>query len=314
MLNLLKSHLHPLGGRLIFWNFVLLILVKLIFPHSAFQSASLLGLTPTFDSREIINTTNETRIANQLPTLKPNSKLDLAASDKLNDMAVKEYFAHISPSGINPWYWIKNTQYQYSVAGENLAIGFFTAKDTVRAWLNSPSHKANILNSQYQDIGVAVKGVEINGREGILVVQMFGSPARLAEASGVAQAVALAKEGSTKTSSPTPKISLDTSKQTTILGESVILAQEISTDNSVGLIQEPIAVQFYDTEKIALVLKLLNNAFLVYAVFIAAMSAVAFFFFERNKNMAFKLAFNFALFALTIIIPAAQISFEGLIF
>src|SRR3989344_4808146 len=104
MLKFIKLHLHPLGGRIIFWNFVLLLLIKVVLPQSAFQSASLLGLMPTFDSREVIEFTNQARTANNLPSLKPNSKLDLAASEKLNDMATKEYFAHNSPSGVTPWY------------------------------------------------------------------------------------------------------------------------------------------------------------------------------------------------------------------
>ncbi|MDP3696669.1 MAG: CAP domain-containing protein [Candidatus Taylorbacteria bacterium] len=313
MFKLLKSHLHPLGGRIIFWNFILLLLVKLIIPHSAFQSASLLGLTPTFDSREIINATNEARIANNLLELKPNIKLDLAASDKLNDMAIQEYFAHVSPSGVNPWYWIKNSQYQYSVAGENLAIGFITAQDTVKAWLNSSSHRANILNNQYQDIGVAVKSVEINGREGILIVQMFGSPA-----------IALAQAGKPVAKTPVPPpvggshLAINSPKpaitSVQIKGESATLAQELSTDNSAEPVQEPIAVQLQDTEKIAKVSELLNNVFSVYVLAITAASAIAFFFFEKSRNMAFKLAFNFAVFALAIIIPATQVSLEGWIF
>jgi len=307
--NHLKNHLHPLGGRLIFWNFVLLMLVKVIIPHSAFQSASLLGLMPAFDSREIIAATNEARLSNNLPALKPNPKLDLAASDKLNDMAVQEYFAHISPTGISPWYWINNSQYQYSVAGENLAIGFFSAQDTVKAWLNSSSHRANILNSQYQEIGVAVKGVEISGREGILVVQMFGSPA-----------IALVQMGKpAKTSIPTSESSPQTTprlalNQPQTKGESVALAQEISTNNSAEPVQEPIAVQFQDAEKIAKASRLLNKSFSVYSMLIATATVIAFFFFERNKGMAFKMGLNFTLFALTVIVPAAQISLEGLIF
>lgn len=304
-INHLKNHLHPLGGRIIFWNFVLLMLVKVVIPHSAFQTASLLGLTPPFDSREIIKITNEARVAHNLPALKPDSKLDLAASDKLNDMAIHEYFAHVSPSGINPWYWIKNARYNYSVAGENLAIGFITANDTVQGWLNSSSHRANLLNSQYLDIGVAVKSVEINGREGVLVVQMFGQPLN--------QAVA-----TIKTPEVIPRLALNTPKPEIGLpqtkGESVNLTQEISTDNGIRPVRVPVAVQVYDSEKIIKFSELLNNVFSIYAMAISAASAIAFFLFEKNKNKAFKLTLNLTLFILAIIIPAVQISLEGLLF
>ena len=306
MTNFLRLHLHPLGGRIIFWNFVLLLLVKLIIPHSAFQSASLLGLVPTFDSREVITATNQARTANNLPVLKPNAKLDLAASEKLNDMAIQEYFAHVSPSGVSPWYWIKNSQYQYSVAGENLAIGFVTADATVRAWLNSPSHKANLLNNQYRDIGVAVKTVEINGREGILVVQMFGKPST--------QVVAVTKTPTpapTRSPAITPRLAVSSPETR---GESVALAQEISTDNSAQPVQEPMTVRSHDAESFAKTSAILNNVYSIYVLAIAATSAIAFFFFRREKSMAYKLAFNFGLFLLAVLIPASQISLEGLIF
>ena len=311
MLKTIKSHLHPLGGRIIFWNFVLFLLVKLIIPNSAFQSASLLGLIPSFDSRDIVKSTNEARMANNLPALSPNTQLDLAASEKLNDMALQEYFAHTSPSGITPWYWIKDSQYKYSVAGENLAIGFVTAKDTVQAWLNSPSHRANLLNNQYQDIGVAVKSVEINNREGILVVQMFGKPS--------GQVVVITKIPSpsplnrpTISTRATPNLVLN-SPQTR--GESVsAITQEVSTDKSLDAVKEPMSVQFYDAKQVVKVSKILNSVFSIYAMLIASISVIAFFFFERSKNMALKMAFNTAVFILALAIPASQIIFEGWIF
>jgi hypothetical protein len=267
---------------------------------------------PTFDSREVIVSTNQARTSNNLPSLKANSKLDFAASQKLNDMAIKEYFAHNSPSGITPWYWIESSEYKYSVAGENLAIGFFTAEDTVKAWLNSPSHRANILNSQYQEMGVAVKGVEINGREGILVVQMFGKPSN--------QTVAIVKTpipaplvSSKPTISPqaTPQLAIN---QPQTQGESISLAQNISTDTEIEPVQESIVMKFENAEKITDVYNRFNNGFSAYTLLIAIGTLVAFSFVERGKKMAYKMALNFALFALAIVIPASQISLTGLIY
>lgn len=310
---MLKLHLHPLGGRLIFWNFILLILVKVIIPHTALQSASLLGLTPPFDSREVIKITNEVRIANNLTALNPNFKLDAAALDKLNDMATKEYFAHVSPDGTTPWYWMKNVQYNYSVAGENLAIGFVTANDTVQGWLNSPSHRANLLNNKYVDIGVAVKSVEISNREGILVVQMFGVPSSIV-ANPKTQVVAMVK-----TPAPTilisPSISpqfADNSAQTK--GETITVAQEVSTDNSIKPVEIPVTVQSDKIENASKVSGVLNGIYSIYAMIISTATIVAFFFHQRNKSMAFKAALNFAVFLLAILVPMAGISFQGLIF
>jgi hypothetical protein len=302
MFNFFKRHFHPLGGRIIFWNLVLLIAIKLVLPQSAFQWASLLENLPVFDSRDVIKITNDFRTQNNLPVLKANYKLDLAASEKLNDMAVKEYFAHTSPAGVTPWFWIKGSQYQYSVAGENLAIGFITADDTVRAWMNSPSHKANLLNTNYQDIGVAVKGVSINGRQGVLVVQMFGKPS-------TAKVAAV-------NPTPTPVKTAPVPKPTTVAipetkGETIALTQSHSTDANVAPVEKPVSVPVKVSEDVATAV---NNIYSVYSMLIAVISVSAFFLYERSRQMAFKTVVHISLFALAIIIPIAQASLSGLIF
>lgn len=310
MKDFLKSHLHPLGGRIIFWNLVLLLLIKLIISPSSFHLASFVNSLPVFDSREIISITNEARTINGLSPLRANTKLDLAASEKLNDMANVEYFAHVSPTGINPWFWMKKVGYNYSVAGENLAIGFFTAKETVDAWLNSPSHKANIMNGQYQEMGVAIKGVEIEGRQGILVVQMFGKP------SGQFVQV-LNNQPSPTPIQTTPQLAVVSPLTLTpqAQGESITV-QYLTTDNQIEPISEPIAVKFEDenTEKVQNISNLMNNGFTVYALIIAGFSAAVFLLFERSRGMALKASLNMAVFIISIVIPAVQVSFEGWVF
>lgn len=102
--------------------------------------------------------------------------LEAAAQKKAEDMIAKGYFAHQSPDGRQPWDWIKAEGYKYVYAGENLAINFSDSIDVYQAWMNSPGHRANILNPNYTEIGVATKKTYIGGRESIVVVQMFGSP------------------------------------------------------------------------------------------------------------------------------------------
>ncbi len=94
---------------------------------------------------------------------------------KAEDMLTNNYFSHTSPAGITPWKWIEDADYDYNYAGENLAMDFTSAEKMNDAWLTSPTHRANILNEKYKDIGVAVKEGVINGRATIVVVQMFGS-------------------------------------------------------------------------------------------------------------------------------------------
>ncbi len=112
----------------------------------------------------------------RLKSLTYSYTLEAAAQKKAEDMIARGYFAHQSPDGRQPWDWIKDEGYKYVYAGENLAINFSDSIDVYQAWMNSPGHRANILNPNYTEIGVATKKIYIDGRESIVVVQMFGSP------------------------------------------------------------------------------------------------------------------------------------------
>lgn len=90
-------------------------------------------------------------------------------------MFENNYFAHESPSGDPPWKWFKESGYVYTYAGENLAMNFVEAEEVHEAWMASPTHRANIVNSNYREIGVAAGVGKINGEEVTLVVQMFGT-------------------------------------------------------------------------------------------------------------------------------------------
>lgn len=122
----------------------------------------------------VINLVNKARTATNVVILKKNDLLQKAAEKKAQDMIDNNYFAHISPQGKSPWDWINQSGYDYRYAGENLAINFTNAKDEQQAWMDSESHRKNILNSDYEDTGVAVKQGVIDGHETIVVVQMFG--------------------------------------------------------------------------------------------------------------------------------------------
>jgi hypothetical protein len=112
-----------------------------------------------------------------LPTLKENVELDQAASAKANDMFLNQYFEHISPFGVGVSDLAENSGYEYIMIGENLALGNF--KDDavlVQAWMDSPGHRANILNERYTDIGVSVIKGMFEGETTWLAVQHFGLP------------------------------------------------------------------------------------------------------------------------------------------
>lgn len=137
---------------------------------------SVLGFASAITVTDVVTQTNARRAAAGLPALSFNEKLSLAAAAKGQDMMAKQYWAHTAPDGTQPWYFIKNTGYSYTVAGENLARDFMETGEMVEAWMESPTHRANIMNNEYQDIGVAVINGTLNGYETTLVVQMFGTP------------------------------------------------------------------------------------------------------------------------------------------
>ncbi len=126
----------------------------------------------------VILYTNTARAQNGgLPPLSENTILDRDAQMKVADMFAKQYFEHVSPTGVGPGDLAKAVGYQYVLVGENLALGDFGSNQGVlTAWMNSPGHRANILNPHYTEIGVAVgKGI-YEGRMTWLAVQSFGMP------------------------------------------------------------------------------------------------------------------------------------------
>ncbi|MBP6931558.1 MAG: hypothetical protein KBD48_03970 [Candidatus Pacebacteria bacterium] len=122
--------------------------------------------------------TNEERKADHLLALNVNPVLNKAAQMKAQDMAEKGYFAHTSPEGLTPWYWLKQVDYKYQYAGENLAINFTDSKDVTDAWMNSPTHKANIIKNNYTEVGTGVATGVYEGKETLFVAQVYASPLR----------------------------------------------------------------------------------------------------------------------------------------
>jgi len=165
--------LHPSTLSLVIVFFIifqiLLSKATIIFPQT-------LGYASQILPNDIIRLTNIERQNKGLTTLTYNQLLSQAAAQKAADMFINDYWAHVSPSGTQPWVFITQSGYSYRYAGENLARDFSDSAGVVRGWMNSVTHKDNLLNPQYSDIGVAVVNGKLGGRETTLVVQMFGAP------------------------------------------------------------------------------------------------------------------------------------------
>ena len=130
------------------------------------------------NNENIINITNETRLEEGLGTLNANQLLSKAAFDKAETIFNEQAFQHNS-EGKKFSNWVRDTGYEYQNIGENLAIDFISSEGTMKAWLDSPTHKKNILNPNFQEIGVAVKTANFDGHESVLVVQIFGTPTKV---------------------------------------------------------------------------------------------------------------------------------------
>lgn len=134
-----------------------------------------LGISYQISENELLNLTNYERSQDGLAPLSLNSKLTTAAKKKGEHMFKYNYWAHFAPDGTSPWDFIRGEGYDYTYAGENLAKGYTTSFDAVKAWMASPTHRANILSSQYSEVGFAVLEGKLQGENTILIVQEFGA-------------------------------------------------------------------------------------------------------------------------------------------
>lgn len=175
--------------------------------------------------------TNEERQSQNLQILTVNPILNKAAEMKAEDMAIKGYFAHTSPEGKTPWYWLEQAGYQYQYAGENLAINFSDSKDVTNAWMASPTHRANIVKGNYTEIGTGIATGMYEGHETIFVAQVYANPLP-----GVLEQKTEPVKIETKT--PAPKVAI-VPKPANILGAETVPNTENSIVNPTNQIQNP---------------------------------------------------------------------------
>lgn len=128
---------------------------------------------------ELLDNTNAERVKAGLEPLTINEQLNDAAALKAQDMFANNYWAHVSPTGVQPWEWFAQAGYTYTSAGENLAKNYPNATTTVAAWMASDAHRENILKEAYVDVGFAVLDGELEGEPTTLVVALYGAPTPL---------------------------------------------------------------------------------------------------------------------------------------
>ncbi len=213
-----KAHLVSPVGLFVWVVLFILLQVSLNLVNSVHPG--ILGVNANIDYKEVIRLTNIERAKKGLGELRENPNLNVAAYEKGQNMFEEQYWAHYSPSGKDPWGFILRSGYKYSYAGENLARNFNTAPDAVVAWMNSPTHRDNILNSHYQDVGISVVHGTLNGEETTLIVQEFGTPVEYSASLNPFNRVADSKP--VQTANPTSQpVNVTESPQPTIAPEQI---------------------------------------------------------------------------------------------
>lgn len=164
-----------LSHQSLFFLTLLLFIGQFLLPVIKANFSSVLGVSTDISAQTLLLLTNQRRQEQKLTPLALNKQLSSAASHKAQDMFAKNYWAHNAPDGTTPWFFIKESEYDYVYAGENLARGFTKSDEIAEAWMKSPSHRDNLLSQNYEDIGFSTAQGKLLGEETTLVVAVFGS-------------------------------------------------------------------------------------------------------------------------------------------
>ncbi len=172
----------PFRLKFLYWTLILLIfwqvLSLLALPKAETRASDL-----TLDN--IIAAVNKERTLRNLSPLNADSRLNAAAQYKSDDMQARHYFSHTDPEGNYIWGKIVEKGYTpYLQLGENLAVEFYSTESLVSAWMNSPTHRANVLNEGFKDQGMGMAlGEPAQGQYYSAITNTFGTllPAKKTE-------------------------------------------------------------------------------------------------------------------------------------
>lgn len=258
-----------------------LALMSLFIQNPFVKSSNVLGVATDVSIDRLYSLTNEKRVSEGLSVLTLNAKLSDAARRKAADMFQYDYWAHNNPqTGATPWTWIKASGYTYELAGENLAKNFLFSNDVIDGWMNSPTHRANILKKEFKDVGFAVVNGTIGGEETTLVVQTFGTPVNIIIPTAVPKPTTLPTNiprSSTATLQPTSipvvKGNISISSSSTKPNESVSSASLVTSSSSIN--QDIVIAKTQKTPSSSMSgTKLLYNGFYIFIfLFIVALLA-----------------------------------------
>lgn len=142
------------------------------------STGSVLSSSTNITQERLLQETNKVRADKSASALSSNAQLQAAAQAKADDMTTRNYWSHQTPDGKDPWYFIVQNGYAYTKAGENLAYGFDDASQVTNGWLNSPSHRKNMLDNAYKEVGFGIASSPNFDNKGpaTVVVAMYALP------------------------------------------------------------------------------------------------------------------------------------------
>lgn len=232
--HILQKTAVVLMGVLVLLSFTLANLHALLWMNSNWLVGTILPAV-------VVDLTNENRDTDSLGTLSRSSTLDQAAQLKAEHMAKHEYFAHYAPDGTSPWYFFDSVSYEYVHAGENLAVHFSDSDEVVEAWMKSPSHRENIMNGKYTEIGVGTARGEYQGYPTIFVVQLFGTPANAPIAVATSEPVVPEPAPVVALAEPEPEVLPVVETPAEVVSEPVeepVITEPVATEPAVEVLPE----------------------------------------------------------------------------
>lgn len=164
------------------------LLVVLLSPVKT-KSQSVLAVATNVSPAALLEETNAQRKATDAVSLTINEKLNGAAQKKAQDMVTRNYWSHKTPEGTDPWNFIIKENYEYKKAGENLAYGFDSSDSVVNGWMNSQSHRENLLDKDFTEVGFGVANANNfnGGGASTVVVAMYAQPLATSGIGGTTQ-------------------------------------------------------------------------------------------------------------------------------
>lgn len=193
-----KFHPHALRPFGLFVFLALFVTIPFLYNVTSAKQAQVLGYATNISVGDVFAITNQERANNGVGALTLDSQLNSAAAAKASHMIANNYWAHVAPDGTTPWSFIYSAGYNYSAAGENLAKNFNTSAGVVNGWMNSPTHRTNMLSGSFSNVGFAVVNGTLLGEETTLVVALYGTRV----AAPVAQAAPVATPAAVQPAAP----------------------------------------------------------------------------------------------------------------